>query len=90
MGVNNVPTDTQQVLAIALALPAVDRAAIVESLLASLGHPDSDIDKSWAVEAEERLAAFDAGQMKAVPADEVFRELENLCMSDSCRTRSWS
>jgi putative addiction module component (TIGR02574 family) len=78
MGVNNVPTDTPQVLAIALALPAVDRAAIVESLLASLDHPDSDIDKSWAVEAEERLAAFDAGQMKAVPADEVFRELENL------------
>ena len=35
MGVNNVPTDTQQVLTIALALPALDRAAIVESLLAS-------------------------------------------------------
>jgi hypothetical protein len=35
MGVNNVPTDTQQVLAIALPLPAVDRAAIVESMLAS-------------------------------------------------------
>lgn len=61
-----------------MALPAIDRAALVESLLASLDQPDASIDQSWAVEAEERLAAFDAGQMKAIPADVVFEELEQL------------
>ncbi|MFI5460905.1 MAG: addiction module protein [Isosphaerales bacterium] len=73
-----MPTDTKEVLETALALPAIDRAAIVESLLASLDHPDAGIDESWAVEAEERLAAFDTGRMKAIPADEVFEELDKL------------
>jgi len=59
-------------------LPALDRAAIVESLLASLDHPDARIDEQWAVEAESRHAAFDAGQMKAIPADVVFKEFDDL------------
>jgi putative addiction module component (TIGR02574 family) len=70
--------DTKQVLETALALPAIDRAIIAESLLASLDHPDAGMDELWAVEVEERLAAFDAGQMNAVPADVVFKELDDL------------
>jgi putative addiction module component (TIGR02574 family) len=70
--------DAEQILQSALALPDVDRAAIVESLLTSLDQPDAVIDESWAVEAEERLAAFDAGRTKAIPADEVFEEFDNL------------
>ncbi len=73
-----MPTDTKQVLETVLSLPAIDRATIVESLLASLDQPDPNIDQSWATEAEDRLAAFDAGQMKAIPAEVVFEELENL------------
>ena len=71
-------TDTKQILENALALPAIDRAVIVESLLTSLDHPDANIDEIWAEEAEKRLAAFDAGQMEAISADEVFQEFENL------------
>ena len=70
--------DTKQILQSALALPDVDRAVIVESLLTSLDQPDAVIDESWAAEAEERLAAFDAGQMKAIPAADVFEEFDNL------------
>jgi hypothetical protein len=40
-----MPTDTKQVLENALALPAIDRATIVESLLASLDHPDAAMDQ---------------------------------------------
>ena len=36
-----------------------------------------NIDQSEAIEAEVRLAACDAGQMKVIPADVVFRELDN-------------
>jgi putative addiction module component (TIGR02574 family) len=71
-------TDTKQVLEHALALPAIDRAVIVESLLTSLDHPDASIDEIWAEEAERRLAAFNAGRMRAIPADEVFQEFRNL------------
>jgi len=59
-----------------LALPAVDRAALAEELLSSLDRADPSIDERWAMEAEDRLAAFQAGQMTAVPADEVFAEFE--------------
>jgi putative addiction module component (TIGR02574 family) len=68
-------TDAEQILQSALALPDIDRAAIVESLLTSLDQPDAVIDEIWAAEAEARLAAFDAGTMKAIPAAEVFNEL---------------
>jgi putative addiction module component (TIGR02574 family) len=70
-------TDPKRVLEAALALPAVDRAALVDSLLASLDRPDMSIDESWAVEAEERLVAFEAGRMAAIPFEDVFREFES-------------
>jgi putative addiction module component (TIGR02574 family) len=59
-----------------LALPAIDRAALAEELLSSLDRPDPSIDERWAVEVEDRLAAFQAGQMKAIPAEDVFAEFE--------------
>jgi putative addiction module component (TIGR02574 family) len=60
----------------ALTLPATERAALVEALLASLNHYDSRIDQLWAKEAEDRLAAFESDAMKAVSAEEVFAESE--------------
>ena len=51
---------------------------LVESLLASLDQPDARIDELWAKEAENRLAAFEAGQTKAYPADKVFQEFADL------------
>jgi putative addiction module component (TIGR02574 family) len=71
-------TDTKQILENVLALPATDRAVIVESILTSLDYPDASIDEIWAEEAERRLTAFHAGQMKAISADDVFKEFENL------------
>ena len=65
-----------QILKDALSRPAVERAAIGESLLSSLDRPDPHIDDLWAKEAESRLAAFDAGQMAAIPAEEVFAEFD--------------
>ncbi|MFZ2658442.1 MAG: addiction module protein [Victivallales bacterium] len=34
------------------------------------------IGKLWADEAEDRLSAYERGEMKSVPAKEVFRRLE--------------
>jgi putative addiction module component (TIGR02574 family) len=60
----------------ALALSARERAALADELLASLDQSDSRIDALWAKEAEDRLTAFESGQMKAIPAYEVFAEVE--------------
>ena len=68
----------KEILGSALALNALERAALADELLASLDRPDSRIDALWVKEAEDRLAAFEAGVMKAIPAEEVFAELEPL------------
>lgn len=59
----------------ALRLPANDRAALVENLILSLDKPDPSLDAQWLKEAEDRLAAYQSGELAAFDADEVFREL---------------
>jgi putative addiction module component (TIGR02574 family) len=65
-----------QVLKEALSLPAAERAEIAERLLSSLDPPSQvGIDALWGKEAEERLDAFDRGEIKAIPAKEVFEQV---------------
>jgi putative addiction module component (TIGR02574 family) len=71
-----MPEKTKQILEAALTLPAVERAALAEGLLARLDHPDPIIDPLRAKEAEGRLAAFEAGEMEAIPTEDVFAEFE--------------
>ena len=56
----------------ALALDPSDRASLVEDLLSSLDQPDPRVDELWAQEVEARIAAMDAGQMREIPAEDVF------------------
>lgn len=61
----------------ALALPPEDRAELVERLLASFQTPpDPHLDELWAREAEDRLNAYDRGDLGAVSAEEVFARIE--------------
>jgi putative addiction module component (TIGR02574 family) len=61
----------------ALALPPQERAELVEQLLATFqAPPDPHIDELWAREAEDRLDAYDRGELKAVPAEEVFNRIK--------------
>jgi len=70
-------TSSEQILQQALALPPEDRAEILERLLASFqSPPDPELDELWAREAEDRLDAYDRGEMGAVPAEEVFARIE--------------
>ena len=68
----------EDIFAQALALSPLDRAALVEKLLASLDQPDSAIDKLWAKEAEDRIDAYEAGGMEAISAEEVFKKDRRL------------
>ena len=62
----------------ALALPAEERAALAEQLLDSLNPPtdQEEINRAWVEEVDRRLRAYREGKTKAVPAEEVFRELQ--------------
>ena len=69
-------TNSEQILKEALALAPQERAELVEQLLATFqSPPDADLDELWAREAEERLDAYDRGELKAVPAEEVFERI---------------
>ncbi len=61
-----------QVLEEALLLPPLERAELAERVLTSLDSSSQDeIDRLWAQEAEERLDAYERGEIKAISAMEV-------------------
>ena len=49
----------------ARALPPRDRIALVEDVLDSLDRADPEIDRLWAREARDRLAAYRRGELPA-------------------------
>lgn len=58
----------------ALQLPANERAALVQTLIRSLDKPDPSLDAGWFKEVEDRLSAYQSGEITAVDAEDVFRE----------------
>ena len=67
----------EQVLEDALSLPPNERAEIAERILSSLDLvAQQENDRLWAQEVENRLDAYERGEIKAVPADEVFKKIE--------------
>ena len=55
----------------------MDRAELVEQLLASFEFPArAEMDAVWSTEAEDRLRAYERGDMEALPAEEVFRRIQ--------------
>lgn len=60
----------------ALELPLAERAELARQLLDSLEDiSEEENDALWAAEAERRYADFKAGEIKAIPAEEVFARL---------------
>ncbi len=47
-------------------LPPSDRLELVEHILESLDASDATVDKAWAKEAEDRLAAYRRGELEAL------------------------
>lgn len=66
---------TQEIAALALKLDPADRFELVDQLLHSLDRPDPEIDRIWLEEAERRLAAYRAGKIQGIPAEEIFGPL---------------
>ena len=69
--VKNMSVETQEILDRALKLPAVDKARLVDEILSSLDKPDAAIDALWQKEVEDRLKAYNAGNLRAVSLEQV-------------------
>lgn len=71
-----MPHTIRQVLADALALPPVERAELIERLHESFNPADREqLDRLWAREAEERLDAYERGEIGSTPAAAVFEKI---------------
>jgi len=69
--------NSENVLNLALALPPIERAELVEQLLGSFDFPSrQEIDSLWAQEVEDRINAFERGELSSKPAHQVFKDIE--------------
>ncbi len=59
------------VLQQALELSPIEKAQLIEGLLASLDTPDSSLDKLWAAEADARVTGYEQGEIQTSPAEKV-------------------
>ncbi len=68
----------QTILNEALKLPPVDKASVIDQLMASFDLSEKQrIDEAWANEAERRIDAYDTGRISAKPVQEVMREINS-------------
>lgn len=66
----------QQILHQALSLPPEERLEVAELLLTSLDSASRQrIDALWAAEAEDRLDAFNRGEIQTISARDAFNEI---------------
>ena len=61
----------------ALSLPRDEQEALYLALAGSLGKPDADIDEAWLDEFEDRLAAYDRGEIASVTLDDMIAAWKN-------------
>lgn len=55
-------------------LTPAEKIELVDSVLASLDQPDDRLDQLWLREAEDRLAAYRQGEIKAVSVEDVLEK----------------
>lgn len=60
----------------AVQLPPEDRLALVERILDSLDEPDASMDALWAKEADDRLAAYRRGEIRALTLSDVIAKYQ--------------
>lgn len=57
-------------------LPESERATLALALIESLdGAADPQFEEAWRIEIDRRVAAYERGEVKLVPGDEVFARL---------------
>lgn len=62
---------TNKILEEALTLKPTEKAELIDRLLSSLDKPDAEIDELWAKEAENRIDAYERGEIKAIALEKV-------------------
>ena len=72
VGIKEIEMGKQEIVQLALQLDPAERFELVDQILHSLDRPDPKIDGIWLEEAERRLAAYRAGKVQGIPAEDIF------------------
>lgn len=68
--------NTAKVVTEALSLSPRSRARLADKLLESLNEPrQREVNKLWAAEVEDRIDAYEKGEIKIIPGKRVFSNL---------------
>jgi putative addiction module component (TIGR02574 family) len=68
-----------EILNEARALSVEERAQLAQELLESVARDaDPDVETAWEAEIARRIAEFERGEAKLIPAEEVFAEARRL------------
>ncbi|MEX2488722.1 MAG: addiction module protein [Pseudomonadales bacterium] len=62
----------------ALGLNSEERAKLAEVMLESLSAPLAEVEEAWAHEIEQRVAAYDRGEVPTYAAEDVFAEAKHI------------
>jgi len=66
----------KDIISAALNLPIKSRAIIIDHILGSLMKSErEEIDALWAEEAEDRIRAYERGEIVSVPGEQVFQNI---------------
>lgn len=58
----------------AATLSPSEKAQLIDKLIFSLDKPDKENDELWAKEAEDRIAAYDQGKIKAISLEKILQK----------------
>jgi putative addiction module component (TIGR02574 family) len=67
-------TATENVFKEALTLKPSEKAQLIDQLISTLDKSDKEIDELWAIEAENRIDAYDQGKIKAISLEKLFQK----------------
>lgn len=70
-------TEKNKILNEALKMTPAERAEIVDQLLRSLDEPDAEIDALWKEEVENRIDAYETGNIKTVTVQEMLEKYKD-------------
>lgn len=58
----------------ALTLKPSEKAELIDKLISTLDESDTEIDKLWSKEVENRINAYDKGEIKSISLEEVLKK----------------
>ena len=67
-------TSTDNILREALRLKPAEKAELIDKLIYSLDKPDKEIDALWTNEAEDRINAYEQGEIRTVTLENILQK----------------